>query len=124
MNTPADLKYTKSHEWVRVTGENTCEIGLTDYAQHELGDIVFVNLPQVGDTLTTGASFADVESVKAVSDIYSPIDGTVTAINEIILDSPELVNQSPYKTWLIKAQGTFKPGELIDAAAYQSLIAQ
>jgi glycine cleavage system H protein len=124
MKTPADLKYTKSHEWVRLTGANTCEIGLTDYAQHELGDIVFVNLPQAGDKLTTGSSFADVESVKAVSDIYSPIDGEVIEINESVLDAPEKVNQAPYETWLIKAKGTFKDGELLSAADYQSLTAK
>jgi glycine cleavage system H protein len=123
MKTPADLKYTKSHEWVRSTGTDAFEIGLTDFAQHELGDIVFVNLPQVGDKLTTGSSFADVESVKAVSDIYSPVDGEVIAINEDILDAPEKVNHAPYETWLIKAKGTVKEA-LLSADDYQLLIAQ
>jgi glycine cleavage system H protein len=120
MNTPTDLKYAASHEWVRITGADTFEIGLTDFAQHELGDIVFVNLPQPGDTLASGESFADIESVKAVSGIYSPVDGTVSAVNEQVLDSPELVNQAPYETWLIKAKGTLKDG-LLDAATYEAL---
>jgi glycine cleavage system H protein len=119
---PEDLKYTESHEWVRIIGTDTCEIGLTDYAQHELGDIVFVNLPQPGSKLVTGSSFADVESVKAVSDIYSPLDGEVLDVNEQILDSPENVNSEPYAAWLIKAKGTFKDGVLLSADAYQSLI--
>jgi glycine cleavage system H protein len=123
MKTPDDVQYTKTHEWVRKRGDE-CEIGLTDYAQHELGDIVFVNLPQAGDKLTAGAAFADVESVKAVSDIYSPLDGEVIAINESILDSPETVNQAPYEAWLVKAKGAFKEGALIAADAYRALTEQ
>jgi glycine cleavage system H protein len=121
MNIPAELKYTESHEWMRLTGADTCEIGLTDFAQRELGDIVFVNLPQEGDALKIGESFADVESVKAVSDIYSPIDGTVTAVNEQILDAPQLVNQKPYETWLIKAQGKIDEKSLLDAEGYRTI---
>ncbi|GMO47396.1 MAG: glycine cleavage system protein GcvH [Treponemataceae bacterium] len=124
MNIPAELLYSESHEWVRVTGTDSCEIGLSDFAQQELGDIVFVNLPQVGGALKKGEPFADVESVKAVSDIYSPVDGTVTAINTSVLDSPEQINKAPYETWLIKAQGTINAGELLDAAGYEALGAQ
>ncbi|MDR1786656.1 MAG: glycine cleavage system protein GcvH [Spirochaetaceae bacterium] len=120
MTTPEDVRYTRTHEWVR-NPEGECEIGLTDYAQHELGDIVFVNLPQVGDPLKTGEAFGDIESVKAVSDIYSPLDGEVTAINEAVMDEPERVNRAPYETWLIKARGVFKEGGLISAEAYRSL---
>jgi glycine cleavage system H protein len=124
MNIPVELLYAKSHEWVRVTGPDSCEIGLSDFAQQELGDIVFVNLPQVGDALKKGEPFADVESVKAVSDIYSPIDGAVTAVNEAVLDSPELINTAPYETWLVKAKGTVPAGGLLDAAGYQALVPQ
>jgi glycine cleavage system H protein len=124
MNIPAELKYTESHEWIRLTGADTCEIGLTDFAQHELGDIVFVNLPQKGDALKTGESFADVESVKAVSDIYSPIDGTVTDVNEEILDAPQLVNQKPYETWLVKAQGKIDEKNLLNAEGYRAIAEQ
>ena len=88
-----ELKYLDSHEWVRDEGEGVFTIGISDYAQESLGDIVFVNLPEVGDEVEIGGSFADVESVKAVSDVYSPVSGTVCAINEALLDSPELINE-------------------------------
>jgi glycine cleavage system H protein len=120
MNIPADLKYTKSHEWVRELADGIYEIGLTDYAQKEMGDIVFVNLPQIGDSLSVGVPFADVESVKAVSDIFSPLDGEVTDINQISLDAPESINKAPYEIWLIRAKGTLTAGSLISAAEYQA----
>jgi glycine cleavage system H protein len=123
MNFPSELKYTASHEWVKILGDGSYEIGLTDYAQKELGDIVFVNLPQEGDSLTAGASFADVESVKAVSDIFSPMSGTVKEINPAILDSPESINKAPYEAWLIRAVGESPAGELISAGEYEALIA-
>ncbi|MDR3248181.1 MAG: glycine cleavage system protein GcvH [Treponema sp.] len=122
MNFPSELKYTASHEWVKILGDGSCEIGLTDYAQNELGDIVFVNLPQVGDSLTAGASFADVESVKAVSDIFSPVNGSVKEINQGILDSPESINKAPYEAWFIRAVGESPAGELISAAEYEALV--
>ncbi|MDR3160146.1 MAG: glycine cleavage system protein GcvH [Spirochaetaceae bacterium] len=124
MNVPENLKYTNTHEWVKILEGGIIEIGLTDYAQEELGDIVFVNLPQAGDPLTAGVSFADVESVKGVSDIFSPINGSVKEINEEILSSPELINKSPYEAWLIRGTGTIAGGELISAAAYRSLLPQ
>ena len=120
MNFPANLKYTKTHEWAKGLEGGVYEIGLTDYAQHEMGDIVFVNLPQAGDSVTVGASFADMESVKAVSDIYSPITGPVTEINEKILAAPESINKAPYDAWLIRAKGTAPEGELISAAEYEA----
>lgn len=118
MKVPTSLLYTDSHEWVEKTGETTARIGLTDFAQDQLGDLVFVNLPMVGDELDNGESFADVESVKAVSDIFSPITGTVSAINEDLLDAPEDINKTPYEAWLIEATDITEFGELMDADAY------
>lgn len=122
MNFPGDLKYTKSHEWVRAL-EGGWEIGITDYAQRELGDIVFVNLPREGDGLSAGVSFADVESVKAVSNIFSPVNGTVKELNQGILDDPALINRSPYEAWLIRAEGV-PGGEFLSAAEYRALLPQ
>ncbi|MGN0034261.1 MAG: glycine cleavage system protein GcvH [Coriobacteriales bacterium] len=117
---PTDLKYTKSHEWLKQDGD-VAIVGLTDYAQDALGDLVFVNLPEEGDEVTAGEAFADVESVKAVSDIYSPVTGTVEAINEELLDSPELINESPYDAWFVKVSGVTASDELLDAAGYEKL---
>lgn len=116
MNIPADLLYTETHEWARVDGD-VVEIGLTDFAQSELGDLVFVNLPEEGDEVTAGESFADVESVKAVSDVMSPANGTVVAVNEELLDNPALINESPYDAWLVRVEGSVAEG-LMDAEAY------
>ncbi|MEK7786463.1 MAG: glycine cleavage system protein GcvH [Chloroflexota bacterium] len=121
MNIPSDLKYTKNDEWVRVEG-GTATAGLTDYAQTQLSDIVFVELPSVGATLKQGESFASVESVKAASDVYLPLGGEITAVNETLADSPELVNQDPYgKAWMVKfkAADMGELGGLMDAAAYE-----
>lgn len=120
MNIPANLKYTKSHEWVREF-EGGVEIGLTDFAQSELGDLVFVNLPQAGDAVTAGESFADVESVKAVSDVFSPVTGVVSQVNEELLDSPEKINQHPYDAWLIRVREVTDAEEYLDAAAYEAV---
>lgn len=121
MNIPSDLKYTKSDEWVRVEG-GTATAGLSDYAQTQLSDIVFVELPSVGTTLKQGESFASVESVKAASDVYLPVGGEITAVNETLTDSPELVNQDPYgKAWMVKfkvADASELDG-LMDAGAYE-----
>ena len=114
-----ELKYLDSHEWVRDEGEGVFTIGISDYAQESLGDIVFVNLPEVGDEVEIGGSFADVESVKAVSDVYSPVSGTVCAINEALLDSPELINEDAYEAWFIKVEnGTLQEG-LMDCEQYE-----
>ncbi len=123
MNLPTDLKYTRSHEWVRLLGGGKAEIGLTDFAQKELGDIVFVNLPQEGDGLVPGETFADVESVKAVSDIFSPIGGTVEEINEELADEPEKINQDPYGAWLIRASGVKEGETLLSAEEYRAFLA-
>jgi len=106
MNFPANLKYSKTHEWVKDLGNGLFEIGITDFAQKELGDIVYINLPQVSDSIKAEVSFADVESVKAVSDIISPVNGTVKEVNEKVVSSPELINKEPYESWLIRAEGT------------------
>lgn len=119
MNCPETLRYSKSHEWVKKEGEITL-IGLTDFAQSELGDLVFVNLPEVDDTVTAGEALGDVESVKAVSDIFSPVSGTVCEINEELLDHPERINEAPYDAWLIKVKDITDEEELIDAAEYEA----
>lgn len=120
MEFPKNLTYAKTHEWLKKDGD-LVEIGLTDYAQDQLGDIVFVNLPEVGDEVTMGESFADVESVKAVSDIYSPVTGVVAEINEALLDAPESVNGAPYDTWFIKVKDVTEEEDLLDADAYEAL---
>ena len=107
-----ELKYSKSHEWIALDGD-TAVVGLTDYAQSELGDLVFVNLPEVGDTVEAGEVFGDVESVKAVSDVYSPVTGEVTEINEELLDSPELINDDAYEAWFIKVKDVSATEELL-----------
>jgi glycine cleavage system H protein len=119
MNIPKELKYTESHEWAKEVG-GLFEIGLSDYAQHELGDLVFVNLPQPGDALTAGSPFADVESVKAVADINSPVTGTVKEVNDAVMNNAALINEDCYGSWLIKAEGTL--GSVMDAAAYEKTL--
>ena len=117
---PAELKYTASHEWIRTEGD-LYVIGLTDFAQSSLGEIVFIELPQEGDAVTMGESFADVESVKAVSGVFSPVSGTVAAVNEALIDNPALLNEAPYDAWLIKVSGAQEVGELLDAAGYEAV---
>lgn len=119
MEFPKTLQYAKTHEWVKKDGD-TVLIGLTDYAQDQLGDIVFVNLPEAGFEVAMGESFADVESVKAVSDIYSPVTGVVEEVNEELLDAPETVNGAPYDAWLIKVKDVSEEEELLDADAYEA----
>jgi glycine cleavage system H protein len=122
---PTDFKYTKEHEWIKADGKNAT-IGITNYAQESLGDIVFVELPKVGSEITAGKSFGSVESVKAVSDLYAPASGTVTAVNEDLVTSPEKVNKDAHSAWMIKI--TLKnPGELsglLPAADYEKFIAE
>ena len=119
---PAELKYTKSHEWIKEE-DGVFTIGLTDYAQSALGDIVFINLTEEGDEVTAGESFSDVESVKAVSDVFSPVTGAVCAVNEALLDDPAQVNESPYEAWLIKVENVSDTEELLDAEAYEAVVA-
>ena len=115
------LLYSRSHEWVTEEGEEVL-IGLTDYAQSELGDLVFVNLPEEGDEVTTGESFADVESVKAVSDVYSPVTGVVSAVNEELLDAPESINEAPYDAWFVRVKDISDREELLTAAEYEAFV--
>ena len=124
MNAPEHLLYTKSHEWVLFAGDGSAKVGLTDHAQDALGDLVFVNLPQVGDALTCGEALGDVESVKAVSNVYSPVSGTVKAVNEDLLDTPEAINSDPYGAWLVEVENITDQEELLDAAAYEAHCAQ
>ena len=119
MNIPDELRYTRSHEWLKEDG-GVYTVGLTDFAQHSLGDIVFVNLPQEGDPVSAGEAFGDVESVKAVSDVISPVSGVVKAVNEELLDNPALVNEDPYDAWLIQVEEVTGEEELLDAAGYEA----
>jgi glycine cleavage system H protein len=126
MNFPNTLKYTKDHEWISIEG-STGTVGITEYAQGELGDVVFVELPPVGKKIEARQSFGTVEAVKAVSDLYSPVNGVVTAVNKEIQDSPELVNKEPYERgWMIKIQidNPSEVNSLLDAEAYKKLIAK
>ena len=123
MNYPIDLKYTKSHEWVKFVG-GIAVVGISDFAQDALGDVVFVNLPQVGDEVTAGETFGDVESVKAVSDLICPVSGVVCEINEELDDSPENLNSDPYGAWIIKVENLTSEEELLDAAAYEAFCAE
>ena len=122
MNIPANYKYTKSHEWVEFLEDGSAKVGLSDYAQQELGDLVFVNLPQEGDPVTAGEALGDVESVKAVSDVYSPVTGTVAEVNEALMDSPESINSDPNGSWFVRVEGITGQSELMDAAAYEEYL--
>jgi len=122
---PKDFRYTKEHEWIRADG-TTGTIGITDYAQHELGDVVFVELPKVGTQLKAGQSLGTVESVKAVSEIFTPVSGEVTETNPALVDAPEKINSDPHgSAWLIKIRlaDPKEPASLMDAAAYEAYIA-
>ncbi len=122
MNFPNELKYTKTHEWVRFEDESTALIGITDYAQDQLGDLVFVNLPVAGDTIEAGTAFADVESVKAVSDVNAPVTGTVAEVNEALADAPEMMNESPYDAWFVRVTDITDTEDLLDADAYAAFV--
>ena len=125
MSYPDNYKYAKSHEWLLLEGD-TANIGITDYAQESLGDIVFVELPKVGQEIGAGATFGSVESVKAVSDLYSPVGGTVTAVNAALNDAPETINTAANATWIIKLKVADSAGadSLLDAAAYEKFVAE
>jgi len=120
---PADLKYTKDHEWIRINGD-TAEVGITDYAQQQLGDVVYVDLPDVGKTLKAGESFGSIESVKAVSELFSPVNGEITEVNGNLKDHPESVNSQPHETWMIRMKLTEPAGadSLLDSSQYQALL--
>jgi glycine cleavage system H protein len=124
-NIPAELKYAKSHEWVRLEGD-TATVGITDYAQNSLGDIVFVELPKVGQEIEAGSTFGSVESVKAVSDLYSPVTGAVSAINEALNSAPETLNADANNTWIIKVavKSADEAGGLLSAADYEKFVSE
>ncbi len=122
---PANLRYTREHEWIAVEG-NIGTIGITDYAQNSLGDIVYVDAPKVGDSVTANQTFGSVESVKAVSDLFSPVSGTVTEVNEALKTEPDKINSAPHDTFIIKVELS-NPAEvdrLLDAAAYEAFISE
>ena len=116
----SDMKFTKDHEWLRYEGD-VAVVGITDFAQSELGDLVFVNLPEVGDEVVAGEAFADVESVKAVSDVMSPVSGTVAEINEDLLDDASLINEDAYAAWFIKVENVTGEEDLLDEDAYAAI---
>ena len=123
-NVPADLKYTDEHEWVRTEADGTVSVGITDHAQATLGDIVFLELPEVGKDIKAGDAVGVVESVKAASDIYAPVTGEIVAVNEAIVDTPDQVNSDAYGAWLFKVKlaDPASIGSLLDAAAYEKLV--
>ena len=124
---PENLKYTAEHEWVKADGEGPVRVGITDYAQDQLGDIVYVQLPDVGSTVRAGDSFGEVESTKSVSDLFAPVNGTVTAVNEALVDQPDLVNSDPYgEGWLldIEVEDAAEVEALMDADSYQGQLDQ
>jgi glycine cleavage system H protein len=125
MSYPANYRYTREHEWIELTG-SIGAVGITDYAQNSLGDIVYVDVPKVGDAVTANETFGSVESVKAVSDLYSPVTGTVTAVNEELKNAPDKINEKPHETWIIKVEvaDPAAVAKLLDAAAYEAFIAE
>lgn len=123
MNIPKNLKYAATHEWLQVDGDKVT-IGITDFAQKELGDLVFINLPNVDDEVTVDEAFADVESVKAVSDIISPINGVIYEVNEALMDAPELINEDAYAAWIVKVKDVTGLENLLDADQYADLISK
>ena len=120
MNFPAELKYTKDHEWVKMLDDTTALVGISDFAQSELGDLVFVNLPAVGDDVVAGEAACDVESVKAVSDVMSPVTGSVAEVNEELDDSPEHLNSDPYGAWIMQIENVADFSELLSAEEYEA----
>ena len=123
MNFPKDLKYLKSHEWVKIEN-GIATVGISDFAQDALGDVVYVSLPNIGDKVKVGVSFGDVESVKAVSDLMAPISGVVCEVNEELADAPENLNSDPYGAWIIKVEAIEEEGDLMDAEAYEAHCAE
>ena len=120
---PADLKYTKDHEWYKMEGDKAV-MGITDHAQHAMGDIVYVELPEIGTEVEAHQDFVVVESVKGANDVFSPVAGKVCAVNEALDDSPELLTADPYANWIAKLEDVKVPNDLLDAAAYEKLVAE
>ncbi|MDO4550245.1 MAG: glycine cleavage system protein GcvH [Planctomycetia bacterium] len=122
MNTPKELRYCKSHEWVSQDGE-ICSVGITDFAQHAMGDIVYIKLPEVGDMAEKDSSFCDIESVKAVSEVYSPVSGEIIEVNTELENAPEMINSDPYGSWICKIRVS-EFGELLSAEEYEKVCAE
>ncbi len=118
------LKYSKTHEWVKLLEDGTALVGITDYAQSEMGDLVFINLPEVGDEMNKEEAFCDIESVKAVSDVMSPLTGTVVEINEELMDTPEALNEDPYGAWIVKAENISDTHDLMDEVEYEAFVGE
>jgi|SRR3954447_25435484 glycine cleavage system H protein len=120
---PSDVKYTKDHEWIRIHGD-TAEVGISDYAQQQLGDVVFVELPEVGRTVSAGDPFGSIESVKAVSELFAPMSGEITEVNPLLRDHPDSINKEPHSTWIAKVRlaDPSEAGSLLDKDAYERLI--
>ena len=123
MNYPNDRKYSKSHEWVKYE-DGIALVGISDFAQDALGDVVYIDLPAVGDAVTAGENFGDVESVKAVSDLISPVTGVICEVNEGLEDAPEALNSDPYGTWIIKVEQVTDEEDLLDAISYEAHCAE
>jgi glycine cleavage system H protein len=123
MDYPPDLRYTKDHEWIRIAGD-TAEVGITDFAQQQLGDVVYVDLPDAGRTVTAGESFGSIESVKAVSELFAPMSGEVVEVNAALKDHPERVNKDPHGSWMVKVRlkDSGAAGSLLDSKQYEALI--
>ena len=124
MNFPVELKYSRDDEWVQMLDETTALIGISDYAQSEMGDLVFINLPVVGDAVSKDEMMCDIESVKAVADVICPVSGVVAEVNEALVDAPETLNSDPYGAWIIKVENITEEEELMDAAAYEAFCAE
>jgi glycine cleavage system H protein len=123
MSYPADLKYTKDHEWIRISGD-TATVGITDFAQRQLGDVVFLDLPDIGRQVSAGEAFGSIESVKAVSDLYAPMSGEVIEVNDALKNHPERVNQQPHDSWMIKVRlaTPTEAATLLDVSQYEGLL--
>ena len=123
MSYPADLKYTKDHEWIRISGD-TATVGITDFAQRQLGDVVFLDLPDIGRKVNAGEAFGSIESVKAVSDLYAPMSGEVIEVNDALKNHPESVNQQPHDSWMIKVRlaTPTEAATLLDVSQYEGLL--
>lgn len=122
MNFPAELKYTKDHEWIKLLDGGEALVGITDFAQSELGDLVYINLPQVGDEVTAEEAFCDVESVKAVSDVMSPCTGVISEVHTELEDEPQMLNEDPYGAWIARIRDVSACGELMSAEEYEAFV--
>ena len=121
MNILEELKYSETHEWVSYLDNGNVRVGISDFAQSAMGDIVFINLPQAGDTAVAGEPLCDLESVKAVEDVISPVSGEIVAVNEELMDAPELINSDPYEAWIVEIANVTEDEDLLDAATYEEV---